>query len=78
MKTQLKEIYKCDFCNKLYQVKKAAEVHELLCTKNTVNDRPCYTCEHIGKRNTTIPVEHCMGGEGERVLNLLHCTAKNI
>ena len=41
MKTETKEIYKCDYCNKLYQIKKYAINHEPRCKKNPANKQRC-------------------------------------
>ena len=66
------EIYKCEFCKKLYQRKNFAEKHEKICTKNPRNFRPCFWCTHLKKKN----FEHWYDtycGEGKEILSLLHC-----
>jgi len=50
MKTEYKEIYKCDYCNKLYQIKSYAIKHEKICQKNPINYRPCLSCEYLIKK----------------------------
>jgi len=51
MKIITKEIYKCDHCNKCYQIKSACERHETLCNKNPNNHRPCFECNKLTKKN---------------------------
>jgi len=58
MKTETREIYKCDHCRKAYQVKRFAEYHELICSKNPDNDRPCYSCTHLIKKEAVIYSGH--------------------
>ncbi len=50
MKTETREIHTCDYCNKLYLRKKMGEKHELTCNKNPVNDRPCFDCGALVKK----------------------------
>lgn len=72
MKTELKEIYKCDHCNKLYQIKSCAIAHELICSKNPTNHRPCFICAHLEKKETIYYYDtYC--GENKKTINLLHC-----
>ena len=73
MLIQTKEIYKCEHCNKLYQIKRFCESHELSCNKNPANQRACFRCVHLGKKNHTLYNDHPMGGETTRVVSLLHC-----
>lgn len=54
MKARTKEVYNCEYCNKLYLVKSAAERHEFACFKNPANKRPCFECENLSKENTEI------------------------
>jgi hypothetical protein len=78
MKVEIKEIYKCDFCNKLYQVKRFAEYHEKGCSKNPENERPCFNCHNMEKRETEITGNYYNGSEWERKVDLFYCKAKNI
>jgi len=50
MKSEFKEIYKCDHCNKLYQRKHACIKHEIACHKNPENHRVCFGCMHLCKK----------------------------
>jgi len=54
MKTETREVYKCDYCNKMYQRKHSAIYHESICGKNPANHRPCHMCVHICKKETFI------------------------
>jgi len=74
MITETKEIYKCEHCRKLYQIKRFAETHEKSCTKNPDNWRACHQCTHLGKRTTTIYYDTGYGGEQEEKLDLLYCS----
>ena len=79
MKIETKTIYKCDFCNKLYQVKSAAEKHESGCFNNPNNKRACLNCNHLTKKEATITVGyHYDGSEQDRKLNLFYCNAKKV
>lgn len=78
MRTETKEIYKCDFCNKLYQRKAAAIKHELMCSKNPDNDRPCFHCLSLEKKDTTVFLDHSYGSQDSASFRLLHCSAKEI
>lgn len=78
MKTETREIYKCEFCNKLYQRRKPALVHEQGCGKNPVNWRKCMQgCMHIGKKTTDYHEDTGYGSVVSTV-NLLHCKAKDV
>lgn len=54
MKTEIREIYKCDFCKKVYQIKRFAIYHESICGKNPNNHRPCHSCTHLIKKEVLI------------------------
>ena len=75
MKTETREIYKCEYCNKLYQIKKWCEYHELLCKKRPDYLRPCHSCIHIEKVNETIFADYggIHGEEIEITVNVLYC-----
>jgi hypothetical protein len=48
MKTKkVKEIYKCDYCTKWFQLKWRAETHEKKCGKNPKNKIMCFDCDHF-------------------------------
>lgn len=55
MKTEIKEIYRCDHCNKLYLRKHATVNHEKVCSKNTDNFRKCLDgCVHLIKKDAKV------------------------
>jgi len=66
MKIETKEIYKCEHCNKLYQIKSKCLEHEKTCSKNPDNQRACFGCRHLEKKNYTIYEDHPYSGELER------------
>ena len=79
MKQEIKTIYRCDFCNKMYQVKPAAEKHELGCFYNPNNKRACLNCNHLTKKETTVTDGYCSNGdERTKALQLFYCNAKKI
>jgi hypothetical protein len=50
MKTENREIYRCEFCRKIYLVKRYCLYHEKLCLKNEDNKRPdCIYCCFLEK-----------------------------
>jgi len=73
---ETKEVYKCEYCRKLYQIKRFAIHHEILCSKNPANYRPCYGCPILEKKTTTIYHDHPLGGESEQEVSLLYCGYK--
>lgn len=77
MITETKEIYKCEHCRKVYQVKRFAEVHEISCMKNPDNKRACFGCKHMNKRDYVLYYDTPMG-EATRTVNLCHCAKKEI
>ncbi len=79
MKTETKTIYKCEYCNKLYQMKHYCLKHEERCTRNPENHRPCYLCEHLSmERLKVIYVDYRHGYEEqvEHEANALFCNKK--
>ncbi len=77
MKIETKEIYKCDFCNKLYQIKRFAEKHEKQCSRNPENNRPCFKCQFLEKKNSVIRNPDYFNDDEIKV-SVLSCSAKNI
>ena len=72
MKIETKEIYKCEHCRKLYQVKKACEKHEAGCKKRPDYLRPCHSCKVLAKRDEVVYYD-TWSGEGERTVSVLFC-----
>ncbi len=77
MKTETREIYRCEYCKKVYLIKKACEIHETRCTKNPENFRACFGCYNTIKKEVTIYYDH-YDGEHEYQRELLYCKAKDI
>jgi len=73
MKAETKEIYKCDHCNKLYQLKSPCLLHEVRCVKNPDNNRPCFNCIHLTKKIETIYYDNTYT-ETTREVDLLYCS----
>ena len=78
MITETKEIYKCEHCRKVYQVKRFAEGHELMCKKNPENKRACFGCNFLAKKDVTLHEDHPMGGSYTFQINILFCAKKSI
>ena len=76
MKSKTKTVYYCDHCKKKGLVKSKMERHEELCHKNPANDRPCFKCEHLTKRQTSIYIDQPdYGSNGEKRVDLFYCNA---
>lgn len=75
---ETKEVYKCEHCRKLYQIKKFAIIHEQVCKKNPENYRACFGCKFLIKKEATIFEDHPMMGESQYDANILFCSSKNI
>ena len=73
MKIETKEIYKCDHCNKLYQIKNWCAKHEISCSKNPENDRPCFGCKHLDMVTEDLYYD-TFQGESVRKVNIFRCT----
>lgn len=73
MKETIQTIYRCEYCNKLYQRKHACELHEKHCHHNPDNDRACFDCVHLTKKDYPVYYDHYDGSETERYVNALYC-----
>ena len=75
MKTEIKEIYKCEFCNKLYQRKHACLAHELICYKNPSYIRACHSCVILDKVDAIRWSGYTdeFGNECEEKVSVLYC-----
>lgn len=78
MKTETREVYKCDHCSKMYQIKRYAEQHEVFCVKNPENKRACTFCPHLDKKVTSYYQEFPDGSEMERTVELFFCKEKRM
>lgn len=72
MKIETKEIYKCEYCNKLYQIKRFAERHEEICFRNPINDRNCLHCRYLDKKDYEEHYDTYRGSDS-RILKLFYC-----
>jgi len=75
MKIEIREIYKCEYCRKVYQIKPHCLKHELSCKKRPDYLRPCHNCKILKKVKETIWAgygDEC-GNECERVVEVLFC-----
>lgn len=77
MITETKEIYKCEHCRKLYQLKRFAEAHEKKCFKNPENERACFGCVHLGKKET-LQYYDTYRGEQTRKIDVFYCDKKEV
>ena len=73
MKIEIKEIYKCEYCNKLYQIKHYCIQHEKYCYHNKDNDRLCLGCLYLIKKNTVIYLDSYDRSEQKRPVELFYC-----
>ena len=79
MKIQTKEIYKCSYCYKLYQIKSACIKHELSCKKRPDYFRPCYDCMNAIKINVKAKHTYINEQTGDYVdgtVKIIFCKAK--
>lgn len=72
---ETKEIYKCEWCRKLYQLKRFAEAHEQMCIKNPENKRACFGCKFLDKKEVMV-YDDSPWGETSKKVNLCHCSKK--
>jgi len=77
MKTKVKEVYYCEHCKKHGLNRLAMAHHELICSNNPDNNRPCFHCQHLTKKQTSI-FEDYQGQSHEIFVSLLHCNAKQM
>lgn len=77
MITETKEIYKCEHCKRIYQIKRFAESHEIACSKNPDNIRACFGCKNLVKKDKSLFFDtYC--GEREVNYNLCYCSKKEM
>ena len=76
MITEIREIYKCEFCRKLYQIKSACQKHEPNCRKNPLNKQRCLEgCKHLIKKEITFMYDTYIGGMEDK-REILFCNKK--
>jgi hypothetical protein len=72
MKIETREVYKCDHCNKLYQIKNPCITHEKICTKNPDNKRDCFGCDYLDKKEAIVKGDGYLFGDTKA--NRLFCS----
>ena len=77
MKIETREVYKCEFCRKLYQIKKWAVIHEDGCRKNPKNWRACHGCPFLEKIEADYWHDTYFGEDVMKV-RVLHCSEKEV
>lgn len=79
MKTEVREIYRCEYCNKLYLRKHACNNHETACKRNPAYLRPCHSCKVLKKVQAEIWAGYGdpWGNEVERTVQVLFCEKKD-
>lgn len=86
MITETREIYKCQHCRKVYQIKHYCESHELQCKNNPDNFMICHDCKHSEKKTVRIcKLVGCLGenmgvSETEEYRNqrMIHCKERDL
>lgn len=81
MITKKTEIYICEYCRKVYQIKFFAEKHENMCNRNPDNFRACHSCRYLDKKETKIYSgidDYYSGDSINNVVNFCYCSSKNI
>jgi len=72
MKQSVVTIYTCAHCGKYYKRKHFCLAHEKMCKKNPENDRQCFYCQFLSKKDVEM---ECDEGYGEylRTVTLFFC-----
>ena len=58
MKTEIKEVHTCDYCNKKLFRKWAMEKHEKLCVNNPNNFKVCFGCKYLTRECIDVEFEY--------------------
>lgn len=69
MKEVKKQVYKCDYCNRLSLSKSGIKAHEKSCRKNPENKTYCYMCEHCESVKKEYTAYFRMHGGFDRVVD---------
>jgi len=76
---ETREIYKCDHCRKVYQIKSACIKHEHKCKKNKANHIRCFDgCIYLVKKETEVTHFDYNGHDHQEKKSLLYCESKKI
>lgn len=73
MKSELRMVHKCEYCGKNYLHKGHCQKHEDICFKNPENDRACFNCIFLKKKDTEVTWENYNGTERSRPVSMFHC-----
>lgn len=77
MITETREIYKCDHCKKVYQIKSACEKHELRCKKNPDNLKICHGCNFLEKKEVHVNSMYLYGTDHFEKKQMFYCKKVN-
>lgn len=79
MITETREIYKCEYCKKIYQKKHSCVKHEAGCRKRPDYIRPCHGCIILDKIKKTIFAGYYDDYDNEctKDVEVLFCKSKN-
>jgi hypothetical protein len=80
MKESIKTVFQCDFCDKRLFRKDAMERHELICSRNPVNNDACHGCTFCEEYKKEITVEGYNGDfyEYGRMVRSFKCNKLNV
>lgn len=78
MRTIIKPVYYCEFCNHKCLAKWAMKRHELMCFNNPANKRPCFTCNFLTKKEANITHYHYDEIESIQKVNDFYCSKKDV
>lgn len=76
MITKLKNVYYCEHCKKHGLNMRLMKYHEKVCSNNPKNDRPCFHCGNLIKKQIEIYGEYYDNSEWNRNVELLYCDTK--
>ena len=71
-------IYKCEYCNKLYERKHFCKKHELICKKNPDNFRACHSCKKLTRKTHVVEKYNYLEGSYTEKCSLLYCNKKEV
>lgn len=78
---KLKKVYYCEFCKKKTLTPHSMKMHELKCSNNPENQRPCLNaCIHLTKQEIEYDtgIEYYQTGDIYRKSSCFKCVKKNI
>src|SRR5574343_634887 len=82
MKTEMRNVYSCEYCKKYYIRKHFCERHEKLCKKRPYYYRPCFSCVHSKLKTGQVYSDYVdfygYVREMEKDVKLVFCTKKEI